>query len=252
MKEQFNPFNLYGKRILITGASSGIGRALAIACSKMGAHLIITGRNSERINDTYKSLSKGDHIQSTCDLTEEHNRKKLVENAPCLDGLVHCAGISGHQLFNYLKEETLHEMFSINYFAPTLLTKELIRQNKINRSASIVFMTSTSGIISSFIGGSIYSSTKGALNGLIKGIALDLAPRRIRVNGVMAAMVETPIMEGGDVTQEQFLEDMKKYPLKRYGKPEEVAYAIIYLLSDASSWTTGTNLLLDGGRTISY
>jgi NAD(P)-dependent dehydrogenase (short-subunit alcohol dehydrogenase family) len=83
-------------------------------------------------------------------------------------------------------------------------------------------------------------------------MAIDLAPKKIRVNSVMPAMVETPIMNNGDITNEQFKADMEKYPLKRYGKPEEVAYAIIYLLSDASSWTTGTNLLLDGGRTIAY
>jgi NAD(P)-dependent dehydrogenase (short-subunit alcohol dehydrogenase family) len=204
------------------------------------------------LNETYESLDIGTHLQIVADLTDENDRRNLVEHTPCLDGLVHSAGISGHELFNYLKEETLYKMFSINYFAPALLTRELIKQNKINKCASIVFMTSTSGIISSFIGGSIYSSTKGAVNGLIKGIALDLAPKKIRVNSVMAAMVETPIMDGGDIAEEQFLEDMKRYPLKRYGKPEEVAYAIIYLLSDASSWTTGSNLLLDGGRTISY
>jgi len=194
----------------------------------------------------------GNHFHVVADLTNEEDRQNLIESTPSLDGLVHCAGISGHQVFSYLKTETLHNMFEVNYFSPVFLTRELLRRNKINRFASIVFMTSTSGILSSYVGGAAYSSTKGAVSGLIKGMALDLAPKRIRVNSIMAAMIETPIMQGGDVTQEQFNEDMKKYPLKRYGKPEEVAYGIVYLLSDVSSWITGTNLLMDGGRTISY
>jgi NAD(P)-dependent dehydrogenase (short-subunit alcohol dehydrogenase family) len=247
-----NPFSLEGKTILITGASSGIGRTTAVACSNMGARLIITGRNKEHLDETFKSLFGSGHFQVISDLKGTEGRDYLIERTPCLDGLVHCAGISGHQIFTYLKDDTLQDMFSINFFAPTFLTKELLKQRKINKSASIVFMTSTSGIISSYIGGSAYSSTKGALNGLIKGMALDLAPKGIRVNSVMAAMVHTSIMDGGTITEQQFLEDMNRYPLKRYGRPDEVAYAIIYLLSNASSWTTGTNLLLDGGRTISY
>lgn len=251
-KAMYNPFTLEGKTILITGASSGIGRASAIECSKLGANLIITGRNADRLAETETQLFGGGHLQLVADLSKENDRNVLVESAPNLDGLVHCAGISGHCLFNYLNEGQVHEMFSINYFAPAFLTKGLLKSKKINRSASIVFMTSTSGILSSYVGGSLYSSTKGAINGLIKGMAIDLAPKKIRVNSVMAAMVETPIMNSGEITEEQFHEDMNKYPLKRYGKPEEIAYAIIYLLSDASSWTTGTNLLLDGGRTVTY
>lgn len=248
----YNPFSLEGKTILVTGASSGIGQRTAIECSRMGATLVISGRNKDRLNNTFNLLTGEKHIQLVADIKDITGRNNLIENCPNLDGIVHSAGISGHQLFSFLKEETITEMFSINYFAPTFLTKDLLKSNKLKKSSSIVFMTSTSGILSSYIGGSTYSSTKGAINGLIKGIALDLAPKKIRVNSVMAAMIETPIMNGGDVTDEQFKEDMKKYPLKRYGKPEEVAYAIIYLLSDASLWTTGTNLLLDGGRTISY
>jgi len=247
-----NPFSLEGKKILVTGASSGIGRSTAIACAQMGADVILTGRNLERLNETMGCMTPGNHFHVVADLTNEEDRQNLIESTPSLDGLVHCAGISGHQVFSYLKTETLHNMFEVNYFSPVFLTRELLRRNKINRFASIVFMTSTSGILSSYVGGAAYSSTKGAVSGLIKGMALDLAPKRIRVNSIMAAMIETPIMQGGDVTQEQFNEDMKKYPLKRYGKPEEVAYGIVYLLSDVSSWITGTNLLMDGGRTISY
>ena len=247
-----NPFSLQNKTILITGASSGIGRATAIECSKMGAKVIITGRNLERLTSTYDELKKGEHIVIQSDLSNPIDLDFLLNSIENLDGIVHSAGISGHLLFNFLKEEQLDEMMDINFKIPTLLTQRLLKQKKVNKGASIVFINSTSGIISSFVGGSIYSASKGALNGLIKGLALEYAPKKIRFNGVMAAMVETPIMEKSDVTIEQLNLDRQKYPLKRYGKPEEVAYAVIYLLSDASAWTTGTNILLDGGRTISY
>jgi len=186
--------------------------------------------------------------------TDEENAKfnELEKKVKDLDGLVNCAGISGHSLFSFLKEEEVKNMFDINFFSQMNVCKQLLRKKKINKGASIVFLTSTSGILSSYIGGSIYSATKGALNGLIKSMAIELAPKKIRVNSVMPGMIETTIMSSGDVTEEQFEADKQKYPLKRYGKPEEVAYAAIYLLSDASTWTTGTNLLLDGGRSINY
>jgi NAD(P)-dependent dehydrogenase (short-subunit alcohol dehydrogenase family) len=143
-------------------------------------------------------------------------------------------------------------MFDINYFAPLYLSKILVKKKKINKNGSVVFISSTSGILSSYIGGSIYASTKGAINGLVKTMAVELASKLIRVNSVMPSMVTTPIMNGGSLTQEQFDEDKLRYPLKRYGRPEEVAYAVVYLLSDASAWVTGTNLLMDGGRSIAY
>lgn len=252
MTEQFNPFSLEGKKILITGASSGIGRATALVCSKMGATLIVTGRNECRLNDTLNQLEGRNHISIIADLANQEGRDKLFNAIDRIDGVVHCAGISGHKVFQFLKEDEIQQMFDINFNTPLLLSRDFIKKKKINKGGSIVFITSTSGIVSSYIGGSLYSSTKGALNGLIKGMALELAAKNIRVNSVMPSMVSTPIMNGGQLTDEQFEEDKKRYPLKRYGYPEEVAYAVVYLLSDASAWTTGTNLLLDGGLSIAY
>ncbi|MEG0808372.1 MAG: SDR family oxidoreductase [Alistipes sp.] len=248
----YNPFSLNSKTILITGASSGIGQAIAIECSKMGATVVITGRNKERLNETFTTLEAGEHQQIIADLSDEDQLVTLVTKLPQLNGVVNCAGISGHLPFNFMTEMYLREMFEVNFFAGVTLMNKILRAKKINKDSSIIFMTSTSGVISSYIGGSAYSATKGALSGLIKGMALDLAPKRIRVNSIMPAMVSTPIMNNGSIDQEQFDADVQRYPLKRYGKPEEVAYAAIYLLSDASLWTTGTNLLLDGGRTINY
>lgn len=252
MSETFNPFTLEGKTILVTGASSGIGRATAIVCSKLGATLLITGRNEVRLNETLNELQGKDHISVIADLSTADGRNLLLEKVDKLDGVVHCAGISGHKVFQFLKENEISEMFEINFNTPLLISRDLVKKKKINKGGSVVFITSTSGIISSYMGGCLYSSTKGALNGLIKGMALELASKNIRVNSVMPSMVSTPIMNGGQLTDEQFEEDKKKYPLKRYGYPEEVAYAVVYLLSDASAWTTGTNLLMDGGRSIAY
>jgi NAD(P)-dependent dehydrogenase (short-subunit alcohol dehydrogenase family) len=248
----YNPFSLEGKTILVTGASSGIGRATAIECSKMGASVIITARDCNRLEDTFKQLEGVSHVSIVADLVKEVERDNLIDELPVLNGLVSCAGISGHSLFSFLKKEKVEQMFNINYFSSLYLTHSILKKKKIERKSCIVFITSTSGIEASFVGGSIYSSTKGALNGLIMGMAIELAPKNIRVNSVMPSMVNTPIMDGGTITEEQINRDKEKYPLKRYGEPEEVAFAAIYLLSDASAWVTGTNLRMDGGRCIAY
>lgn len=252
MMENYNPFSLVGKSILVTGASSGIGRATAIECAKLGAKVLVCGRDEKRLHETYEQLPGECHQAVKGDLATLDDLNNLVLQSGMLDGVVHCAGISGHTLFSYLKDEEMKCMFRINYYSPFKLTQMLLKSKKLRKGSSVVFITSTSGILSSYIGGCLYSSTKGALNGLLKGMALELAPKNIRVNSVMPSMVETPIMNGGDVTNEQFEADKKLYPLKRYGKPEEVAYAVVYLLSDASAWVTGTNLLMDGGRSITY
>lgn len=248
----YNPFSLSGKTIFVTGASSGIGKAVAIECSKMGAQLVISGRNENRLSETFRLLEGPGHLQIVADLNIEDNMGEIVKMLPLLDGIVHCAGISGHMPFPFISKQFLNEQFDINFNVPTLLTQQLVKKKIIKNEGAILFITSISGILSSYAGGSIYSATKGALSGLIKGMAIDLSPKKIRVNSIMPAMIKTSIMNEGKLTEEQWTEDEKKYPLKRYGQPEEVAYAAIYLLSDAAAWITGTNLLIDGGRSISY
>lgn len=245
-----NPFSLTGKTVFITGASSGIGKAVAIECSKMGASVIITGRNSARLTETYEKLAGTGHEQIEGDLRESADLKRIIEKLPSLDGVVHSAGIAKLVPTSFLTEEVISDVMGINFNAPLMLTQQLLRQKKINRNSSIVFISSISGTLCSSVGGSIYSASKGAVNGLIKGMALDLAPKSIRVNSVTPGMVDTKIFSDGAITDEQLQEDMKRYPLKRYGKPEEIAYSVIYLLSDASSWVTGSNLLIDGGYTL--
>lgn len=245
-----NPFSLSGKTVLVTGASSGIGKSIAIQCSGVGAQLCITGRNTERLNETFNELEGSNHQQFVADLSLDEEIEKLVLSLPKLDGIVLVAGIVKPKPFQFLNRAELNEVMNVNFYAPVLLTNLLVRKKLVNKNASVVFISSISGVKASFIGGASYSASKGALNGIVKGMALDLAPRQIRVNTVIPGMIDTEIFDGSGITQEDLNEDKKRYPLGRYGKPEEVAYAVIYLLSDAGAWTTGSNLLLDGGFTL--
>lgn len=247
---EYNPFSLKDKTILVTGASSGIGRAIAIECSKMGAILIITARNETRLNETLLMLDGINHCTVIADLSLINKLNDIVESLPKLDGIVHCAGFTIPKPFNFISQEDAKAVMDVNFVAPVFLTQSLLKKKKINRNTSIVFISSISGVYVSYIAGSLYSASKGAINGVVKGLAIELANKGIRVNSVNPGMVETNILASGVVSEEQLNEDKKRYPLKRYGKPEEIAYAVIYLLSDASAWVTGSNLLIDGGYTL--
>ncbi len=246
----YNPFSLENKIILVTGASSGIGRAIAIECSKMRASVIITGRNEERLKETHSRMEGNQPDYIIADLSNSDDVQNLCKNITSLTGLVNCAGLTKVLPFPFAERKDFEEVMEVNFFAPSELSRLLVKSKKIRKGASIVFISSVSGVYVSYIGNSIYSASKGAINGLCKNMALELAPKRIRVNCVNPGMIDTNILSDGKITQEQLNEDMKRYPLKRYGKPEEVAYAVIYLLSDAAEWITGSNLLIDGGYTL--
>lgn len=246
----YNPFTLKGKKILITGASSGIGRATAVECSKLGATLFITGRDTQRLNETLNSLEGLGHTAIVADLTDKSDLASLVESLTKLDGCVSNAGVSIYSPVQFINEEKLLKTFEINTFAPIKLTQLLVKKKKLNKESSIVFTSSIAGIFTSSMAISMYSSSKGAINGFMKNAALELAAKGIRVNSVNPGMVQTNLIGKNALTKLDYLEDMKKYPLKRYGNPEDIAFAIIYLLSDASSWVTGTGLLIDGGITL--
>jgi NAD(P)-dependent dehydrogenase (short-subunit alcohol dehydrogenase family) len=245
-----NPYSLEGKTILVSGASSGIGRATAIECSKMGAQLVITARNTERLHETLAQLEGSGHIIITADLCKEDDRNQLVNDLGSLDGVVHCAGITKTIFFSFIDADSLTNVMDINFTAPALISAQLVKQKKLVKNSSIVFISSISGIVCVGGGNSIYSASKGAINGLMKNMALDLSTKGIRVNSVNPGMVETAIFDEGVITKKQMEEDAKQYPLKRYGKPEEIAYAVIYFLSDASKWVTGSSLIIDGGYTL--
>jgi len=246
----YNPFSLFGKTILITGASSGIGKATAIECSKMGAKVIITARNVERLEQTIKQMAGSDHEYIQADLSRYEDIKKLVNNVSEIDGLVNNAGISKPTLTQFISEEVVNDIFLVNTFAPIYLTQGLLKQKRIKNKGSIVFTSSISGLACSEVGESLYSASKAAINGFVKGAAIELATKGIRLNTVNPGLIDTNIFDEGIITKEQLEEKKKRYPLRRFGKPEEVAYAIIYFLSDASLWTTGANLIIDGGYTL--
>ena len=246
----YNPFSLKDKTIFITGASSGIGMATAIECSKMGAKVIITGRNEERLISTFNSLDGDGHSYIVADLSNIESLNNIVEKLPKLSGIVHAAGIGNPSPFNFISEEKLDQMITLNFKSGSLLSQKISRTKKIEKGGSIVFISSISGTMCSAPGGSLYSASKGAIDGLVKGMAVDLSVTGVRVNSVRPGVIDTNIFEAGTITQEQLEVDKKKYPLGRHGKPEEVAYSIIYLLSDASQWVTGSNLLIDGGFTL--
>jgi len=246
----YNPFSLEEKTILITGASSGIGRATAVECSKLGANLVITGRNPQKLNDTFELLVGKNHLMIPIDFDNENGIEKLLSQVSNLDGIVHSAGLTKNVPFQFATKENFDEVLKINFYVPAEITRRALKGKKIKKNSSIIFISSISGVFCSAVASSIYSASKGAVNGLIKGIALDLATKGIRVNSINPGMIETNIFDEGIITVGQLEEDKKKYPLKRFGKPEEVAYAVIYLLSDASRWVTGSNLLIDGGYTL--
>jgi NAD(P)-dependent dehydrogenase (short-subunit alcohol dehydrogenase family) len=248
----FNPFSLEGKTILITGASSGIGRGIAVECSKMGAKLIITGRNLNRLHETFLSLEGENHQEIVADLSNSDEIDNLVEYCPQLDGCVNNAGIPKLMLVKFIQKEDLNEIIKINTIAPILLTSALVKKKKLNKNSSIVFTSSISGINISTLGESSYSASKGAIHGFVKGAAIDLASQKIRVNSINPGLIKTSILElaGELFSEDQINEKLKQYPLKRIGQPEDVAYAAIYFLSDASSWVTGASLVIDGGFTL--
>ena len=246
----YNPYSLEGKTILVTGASSGIGKATAIECSKLGARVVITGRDEARLQQTLSSLEGEGHVVITADLGEDDGIRFLVERVPVLNGIVHAAGISDTVLFQFLKKERLENIFNINFFAPVVLWQLLLKKKLLQKGGSIVFLSSIDGPVTAHIGNSMYSATKGALSAMMQNMSIELASKGIRVNAVLPGMTETPLIHNDDITQEQLNKDMELYPLKRYADPREIAWAIIYLLSDASTFTIGASLVVDGGFTI--
>ena len=242
----YNPFTLEGKTILITGASSGIGRATAIECSKLGATCFITARNEERLNETLSQMEGKGHQMIVADIATQDGIDTLVEQSPAIDGLVNNAGVSHTKPISFIKEEELNRIFSINTFAPIVLTKSLLKKKKMNVGGSIVFVSSAASI-NPDIANSIYSATKAAIASFSRSCAKELSVKQIRSNSVHPGMVETELVKNLIFSAEDLENDKAKYLLKRYGKPEEIAWSIIYLLSDASAWVTGSSMIIDGG-----
>lgn len=243
----YNPFSLEGKTVLVTGASSGIGQATAIECAKMGAKVVITGRNIERLQETFDQLEGEGHLQIAADLNSEDEIAKLVEQCPVLNGLVNNAGRGKSKPVNFIGLQDLQDVYQTNLFGVALLTKMLLKKKKIAKEGSIVFTSSISAYMTA-AGLSIYASSKAAVAAYMRTCAIELGSKGIRANAILPGMVETKLINSGTYTDEDKQNDLALYPLGRYGRPEDIARAMVFLLSDASAWMTGTELIVDGGR----
>ncbi|GHT66723.1 3-oxoacyl-ACP reductase [Bacteroidia bacterium] len=246
---QNNPYNLNNKKILITGASSGIGRAISILCSQLGAKLIITGRDENRLTETFHSLSGNNHKKTIAELTNEDDILNLVSDLQNIDGFVHCAGINRRLLIQSVSQPFIDNILQVNFTSGVLLSKYLIGKRKLNNDASIVFISSIS-VNYPAKGNALYCASKGALNSFSKVMALELAPKGIRVNCIEPGMIAGAWLDKAPLTEEQLEQSRLKYPLQRFGTPEEVAYIAAFLLSDMTKWMTGSAIITDGGLTL--
>jgi NAD(P)-dependent dehydrogenase (short-subunit alcohol dehydrogenase family) len=252
----YNPYSLENKTILVTGASSGIGKATAIECSKLGATVVITGRNEKRLEETFQELDSTfgqQHQQLVADLSTEEGVADLVVKAPALDGVSSNAGIPTTLLIKFINNEVLHDVWNVNTVSHVNLAKLLFKKKKLNQGASYVFTASIGGTTSFGPGNSVYGMSKAAINSFMRFCAIEFSTRMIRCNSVSPGMIVTPMTQDSSTfTKEDYEKDAEKYLLKRYGKPEEVARTIVFLLSDASSFITGNTILVDGGFTANH
>jgi NAD(P)-dependent dehydrogenase (short-subunit alcohol dehydrogenase family) len=247
-----NLFSLQNKKILVTGASSGIGRETSILLSNLNAELIICGRNEQRLFETMSALKNPErHRMFIGDLNDENSIQDLINSFDNIDGLVLIAGIVKTVPIKFLNYNELTTILHSNFVSPVLLIQRAIKSKKINKNGSIIFMSSIAGNILADKGNGAYAASKAALNGICKVMALEFASQKIRVNAICPGMVQTPMTnnELASVTKEQLELNEKMYPLG-YGEPIDVAASVAYFLSDCSKWVTGTSFVIDGGFTI--
>ncbi|HPD66306.1 MAG TPA: SDR family oxidoreductase [Bacteroidia bacterium] len=246
MKNQLNDMKLLNKTILITGASSGIGCETALVCSREGAKVIITGRDENRLNETFKQLEGEGHLIFAADLYHFQDIVNLVTECPTLDGIVHSAGITAHMPVNFINQQHLNTIMKINFEAPVLLTSMLLNKKKINNQASIVFVSSIATKLAYF-GGAIYTASKSALESYAKSLSLELSQKKIRSNVIAPTFVKTKMVDETEKTiSPESLERMKSLHPFGFGEPHDVASAVLYFLSDESAWVSGAKLEMGG------
>lgn len=241
-------FNLDGKTILVTGASSGIGRQIALSCAQAGAQIIASGRDPQRLEVTLEAMPNTGHRTLALDLCDDAAVKVAVSTLGKIDGVVHGAGISLLAPLRLATRPHIESQLASNLVGPMLLTQQLLLRNAIGQGGSIVFISSISAHIGVH-GVSSYSASKGALEAMARSLSMEVAKKGIRVNCLAPGLVQTPMFEAALSTTGGLDETIKNYPLG-LGQPEDVAHAAIFFLSPASRWITGTTLVLDGGHTV--
>lgn len=239
-------FSLEGKTVLVTGASSGIGRQVAISVAEAGAKVFITGRNQERLEECFGLLPGEGHQSFVADLLDEEAIDYLVDRLDKLDGVVFSAGITTHTPAKFIREKDFDTIFGINFRSPVLLMARLLKKKKINDGASFVFMSSIASE-KAYFGGALYSSTKSAIITYSRTLALELASKKIRSNCLSPTFVKTPMVEGaGKTISQETLNGFEEMLPLGFGEPKDVANATIFLLSEASKWITGINIQMGG------
>lgn len=246
------PFHLHNKIFLVTGSTSGIGSQVVKSIIEMGGKVVVSGRNIEKLNLLVKDYGESINQVISCDLVEEEEIKNLANQIGAIDGVVHCAGLVKPYPIRYLSFKKLDETMKLNFYSSVNLIAQLDQKKKLNKKSSLVFISSISSK-HPHKGGAAYSASKAGLESFVKVAALEYASRGIRANLVSPGMVNTPLYEkaADDASHETMQAHIDKYPLG-IGQPEDVANAIIYLLSGASKWVTGTNIVLDGGVLLGY
>ncbi|MBR5083917.1 MAG: SDR family oxidoreductase [Prevotella sp.] len=249
-----NPFSLQGKTVVITGASSGLGRECAFQCSRMGAKIVALGRNEQRLNDLTNSLEGEGHKMWTFDLTNLDDINNLVndihDNYGKIDGFVHSAGVEKTAPSKLLSPSDYENLLRVNTISAFEFIRQLCQVKYFNHGGSVILIASITALIARN-GLTAYSASKGALISGARTLALEYAKRRIRVNTISPGTIKTPLMEQylSTLSESDREKRLAGFPLG-IGNPSDIAHACVYLLSDASQWMTGQNLIIDGGYTI--
>lgn len=245
----YNPFSIEGKSILVTGASSGIGRGICIDCAKMGAKVHLMARNEERLRETLSQMEGEGHEIHIADLCSTDDISALVDSLPVIDGVVLCAGIIKTMPVKNINEEAMTEIFNANIVGDIKICSRLLKKKKLSRGASVVFISSVS-TSNVKVGNSLYSATKGAVNSFAKAMALEVSKQEMRVNCIQPGFVPSNILGSGAIEEDEYLKFYaERHPLG-FGTPTDIANGCIYLLSDASRWVTGSIFTIDGGYTL--
>lgn len=243
-----NPFSIVGKTILVTGASSGIGRGICVECSHLGAIIHLAARNENRLEESLGLMEPGNHVSHIADLALSDDIDRLVNEVPVLDGIVLCAGIIKTMPVRNISEFAMEEIFNANIFGSIKLCSKLLKKKKIANGGSVVFISSVS-TFNVKIGNSLYSATKGAVNSFAKTMALEVANQKIRVNCIQPGFVQTNLIRNHGFGEDVITWYAERHPLG-LGTPLDIANGCIYLLSDASRWVTGSVITMDGGYTL--
>lgn len=239
---------LTGKHILVTGASSGMGRVFCQMIAREGARVSLLARNEERLKGTMLKMEGEGHNYYVCDLTDEEQIKATIAQLSAVDGAVFCAGINDYVPLKFVKQEKLERIFQTNYFSQVILTQMLAKKKLISKNASLVYISSLSSVLG-VAGTLLYASSKAALNSAVRVIAAELAPQGIRANAICPGIVRTEMLSGTNIDEETFTKQAIDYPLG-LGTPEDVGNAVLYHLSDGSRWLTGNCMVIDGGYSL--